>query len=113
MRPPVQRSIQVYADWEGLGKATVLGALTVTPTRGREIFAFAYDPVWLKSGYSQLLDPALCLFSGPQYPSGGKTNFGVFLDSSPDRWGRFLMDRREAQAAREEGRPRQVLRDSD
>ncbi len=62
MRPPVQRSIQVWADWEGLDKATVLGALTVTPARAREIFAFAYDPVWLKSGYSQLLDPALRLF---------------------------------------------------
>src|SRR5690606_28900407 len=29
-----------------------------------------------------------------------KTNFGLFLDSSPDRWGRVLMQRRAAAEAR-------------
>jgi serine/threonine-protein kinase HipA len=90
-----------------------LGLLTATPARGKEIFAFEYDPTWLVSGHAQTLDPSLRLFSGPQYPSAGKTNFGTFLDSSPDRWGRLLMDRREAQAARDETRTRQALRESD
>lgn len=113
MKPPLQRVIEVWADWEALGQPVRLGTLTATPARGKEIFAFEYDPAWLKSGQGQSLDPALRLFSGPQYPSADKTGFGMFLDSAPDRWGRLLMDRREAQAAREEGRVRQTLRESD
>jgi serine/threonine-protein kinase HipA len=113
MKIPTQRGIEVWADWEALGQPTRLGTLTATLARGREIFAFAYDPAWLKSGQAQVLDPALRLFSGPQYPSGGRMNFGMFLDSAPDRWGRLLMDRREAQAARDEERVRQTLRESD
>lgn len=31
---------------------------------------------------------------GPQYPPAPRDKFGVFDDSSPDRWGRNLMDRR-------------------
>jgi len=38
---------------------------------------------------------------------------GVFLDSSPDRWGRTLMVRREAQRARQEGRAENPLFESD
>lgn len=113
MKSAAQRSIEVWADWAGLGQPVQIGLLTATPSRGKEIFAFEYNAVWLKSGQAQNLDPALRLFTGPQYPSAGKTNFGMFLDSAPDRWGRFLMDRREAQAAREEGRSRETLRESD
>lgn len=113
MKPPAQRVIKVWADWQTLGQPMQMGALTATPTRGKEIFAFEYDSAWLKSGNAQSLDPSLRLFTGPQYPSAGKASFGLFLDSAPDRWGRLLMDRREAQAAREEGRTRQMLRESD
>src|SRR5579871_5323687 len=113
MKPTGQRAIEVWADWVGLGQPTHLGVLYATPARGKEIFSVEYDPLWLKSGHAQSLDPSLLLFPGPQYPSGGKANFGMFLDSSPDRWGRLLMDRREAQAAREEGRATQTLRASD
>ena len=113
MKPSAQRIIEVWADWEALGPPQQMGTLTATPARGKEIFAFAYDSAWLKSRTAQSLDPSLRLFSGPQYPSINRSNFGIFLDSSPDRWGRFLMDRWEAQTAREEGRTRQMLRESD
>ena len=89
MKPSVQREIEVWADWEALTQPTRMGTLIATPARGKEIFSFAYDPAWLKSGSAQSLDPSLFLFSGPQYPSVHKPNFGLFLDSSPDRWGRF------------------------
>ncbi len=79
MKPPVQRVLEVWADWAALGRPTLLGRLTATPTRGKEIFAFEYDPAWLKSDHAQSLDPSLRLFSGPQYPSVGKTSFGMFL----------------------------------
>ena len=113
MKPPVQRSVEVWADWAALGKPTRLGTLVVTPARSKEIYSFAYDAAWLQSGHAQNLDPALRLFFGPQYPSADKASFGLFLDSAPDRWGRLLMDRREAQTAREEGRDRRTLKPSD
>ena len=36
--------------------------------------------------------------------SHGHPNFELFLDSSPDRWGRVLMQRREAQQAKADKR---------
>ncbi len=50
---------------------------------------------------------------GIQYAPHGQENFGLFLDSSPDRWGRFLMNRREAIVAREEKRKERKLLESD
>jgi serine/threonine-protein kinase HipA len=52
-------------------------------------------------------------FAGPQYPVDEKTNFGLFTDSSPDRWGRVLMQRREALLARQEERRARALMESD
>ncbi len=72
-----------------------------------------YDDAWLKSTNLQNLDPDLQLYSGPQYINEGKSNFGIFLDSSPDRWGRVLMDKREAVLARKEERKARTLFETD
>lgn len=90
-----------------------MGVLKAEFTRGKEIFSFSYSGNWLKSCYSQILDPELQLYTGSQYAKEEKQNFGVFLDSSPDRWGRILMKRREAAMARSEKRPEKTLRESD
>ena len=108
-----QRQIEVFAHWIGLDKPTFVGLLHAASGRGKEIFSFEYDHAWLKSSYAQALDPALQLFPGHQYAPTSQDNFGVFLDSSPDRWGRFLMKRREAQLAREEQRDERKLMESD
>jgi serine/threonine-protein kinase HipA len=81
--------------------------------RGKEVFSFEYNDVWLQSKNNLSLDPDLQLYSGPQYLVDGKTNFGIFLDSSPDRWGRVLMDRREAVLARKEQRKPKTLFETD
>jgi serine/threonine-protein kinase HipA len=108
-----QQDIEVYAHWVDLPQPTLLGVLHTTPGRGKEIFSFEYNDEWLKNNQAYTLDPSLQLFRGPQYAPQGQENFGVFLDSSPDRWGRFLMNRREAQLAREEGRKERKLLESD
>ena len=108
-----QRVIEVVADWVDLGGPTLMGRLTATPARGKEVFAFEYDKAWLSSGPRQQLDPSMALYAGPQFPGKNRENFGVFLDSSPDRWGRVLMRRREAQLARAEGRAERRLLESD
>ena len=107
------RTIYVYADWVGLGKPTLMGLLHSTLLRGKEIFSFEYNEAWLKSPSAQTLDPDLGFFSGIQYLNDEKPNFGIFLDSSPDRWGRTLMDRREAAIARSEGRQPENLFETD
>jgi serine/threonine-protein kinase HipA len=43
----------------------------------------------------------------------GRPNFGIFLDSSPDRWGRVLTQRRENIRARHEGRRARSLTEWD
>jgi serine/threonine-protein kinase HipA len=106
-------SIEVHAHWAGLPQPCLVGNLHSTLSRGKEIFSFAYDPTWLKCDISHNLDPSLQLLSGIQYAPLEQGNFGIFLDSAPDRWGRFLMDRREAQIAREEGRKETLLTESD
>lgn len=105
-----RRDLFVYADWAELQGTHFMGVLTSTLLRGKELFSFEYNRDWLASGHAQTLDPDLQLYSGPQYlKDGHKTNFGLFLDSSPDRWGRVLMQRREAAEARSEDRPQRKL----
>lgn len=108
-----QRQIHVYADWVGLSEPTLMGVLLATPSRGKEIFSFEYDHDWLKNPNAQVIDPSLQLFKGAQYAPNEQENFGMFLDSSPDRWGRVLMRRRETQLAREEERDECKLLESD
>lgn len=107
------RIIYVYAHWAGMKKPVLMGKLMAEFVRGKEIFSFTYDTDWLKSRFSQILDPDLLFYSGAQYASDEKGSYGIFLDSSPDRWGRMLMKKREAFVARSERRPEITLRESD
>lgn len=107
------REIFVYADWIGLPEQMLMGSLRTELTKGEEIFSFEYSNTWLESGFAQDLDPDLKLYSGPQYLGDEKPNFGLFLDSSPDRWGRMLMKRREAIKERKEGEKPRKLFESD
>lgn len=109
-----KREVYVYADWHGLNGPVYMGVLHAELLRGKEIFSFEYDSNWLQSGQAQLLDPDLQLYAGMQYLNDqDKHNFGMFLDSSPDRWGRILMRRREAALSRQEKRPEQNLFETD
>lgn len=108
-----RKKIWVYADWVKSDDTMLMGILQSEPIRGKEIFSFSYDKNWLQSGPALILDPDLGLYSGPQYNREDKPNFGLFTDSSPDRWGRVLMERREALIARQEERKPRPLLESD
>ena len=101
---PTKKNIYVYADWIELETPTLMGILSVEFLRGKEIFSFEYANQWLNSNNTQILDPDLGLYSGVQYLRDEKSNFGLFLDSSPDRWGRVLMKRRERSEERRVGK---------
>jgi len=98
------RSVYVFADWDGLPEGMLMGQLQSELLRGKEVFSFVYSKEWLSSNFAQTLDPDLFYSEGLQYLSDDKSNFGLFLDSSPDRWGRVLLRRREAALARLEKR---------
>ena len=108
-----KREVFVYADWEGLAGPMLMGKLLVNRTRGKEIFAFEYDSEWMNSEFNMYLDPNLGLFKGQQYLPDDQPNFGMFLDSSPDQWGRLLMRRREAAMSRKDGRKENTLYETD
>lgn len=105
------RTIYVHAHLDDDAKP--MGELRAEVVKGREVFSFTYDPTWLARPHVQQLDPGLQAFSGPQYPPPERSNFGLFLDSAPDRWGRTLLQRHEAQLARSEQRPVRNLLESD
>lgn len=92
--------IWVYAHWEGMAKAKLIGTLTESRTKGKHAFTFRYDAEWIRSGEQQLLDPDIGWYTGQQFPVD-KDNFGIFLDSMPDRWGKTLMRRRAIQLSQE------------
>jgi serine/threonine-protein kinase HipA len=108
-----KKEILVYAHWETLEEPSLMGFLTSSPAKGKEIFSFEYTREWLQSEYTTVLDPDLQLFAGRYFPKDDKPNFRAFLDSCPDRWGRVLMDRREAAIARQEKRSAKNLLESD
>jgi len=107
------KEILVYAHWEGFNMPFLMGILSAIPARGKEVFSFEYAKEWLQSGFGYMIDPELQLFPGRYFPGNEKQNFGVFLDSCPDRWGRILMDRREAVLAKKEKRTPKNLLESD
>ena len=100
-------AVEVCIDLERFGHPVLMGLLHRQQSRAGEIFSFEYNRAWLEQPEVFSFDPDLVLAAGHQYPAPLRKNFGIFLDSSPDRWGRVLMQRREnARARREKRKPR-------
>lgn len=104
MAKAAMEQIWVWLDDPAFGPLQQIGTLS----RGdRGSVRFAYNQAWLRHGHTFPLDPELDLTPGEFFP--GNHNFGVFMDSCPDRWGQVLMQRREVVDAREEGRTPRTL----
>lgn len=105
------RELLVYADLQGV--AHFVGRLWARRARGRESASFEYDPAWLAGPARFALEPALILGGGPQHTAQGRVLFGAFGDSSPDRWGRRLIQRAERRLAEQEARRPRSLGEAD
>jgi serine/threonine-protein kinase HipA len=100
-------SVEVHVDLETMAEPALMGTLHRQRSGKGELFSFEYARTWIARAEAFAFDPDLALGEGHQYPSADRANFGIFTDSSPDRWGRVLMQRRENMRARQEGaRPR-------
>jgi len=104
--------IWVYAHWKGLPEAKCMGILSAQQAKGRKAFSFSYDKDWIACTEQLILDPDISWFTGLQFPNR-KENFGIFLDSMPDTWGRTLMKRKAVIKANELGQPVPILYDID
>ena len=101
----MSESLEVWLDCD-LCPMQRLG--TLAHDRGQ--VRFHYDKTWLaQQDIAFAIDPKLTLDAGPFFPKPEAGNFGVFLDSSPDRWGQTLMRRREALQAKDEQRVARTL----
>jgi serine/threonine-protein kinase HipA len=101
----MSESLEVWLDCD-LCPMQRLG--TLTHDRGQ--IRFHYDKSWLtQQDIAFAIDPQLSLDAGPFFPKPEAGNFGVFLDSSPDRWGQTLMRRREVLLAKDEKRVARTL----
>lgn len=106
-------TVEVWLDDDSLGSPTLVGRLTRNAGRNGDTVRFDYDHGWLAADGAPAfaLDHDLPLMGGAHYaPAGADHLTGVFLDCSPDRWGKMLMERREAIDAREQGRRVRTLR---
>ena len=97
-------ALEVWLDCD-LGPSCLVG--TLAHDRGQ--IRFHYERVWLHDARAFALDPDLSLDEAPFFPKPELGNFGIFLDSSPDRWGQTLMKRREALQAKDEKRTPRTL----
>lgn len=103
-------TVEVSVDLPEFSEPFPMGSLRRQPSgRSGDIFSFNYHDAWLRRGAAFAFDPDLALISGAQYPAAKRASFGIFLDSSPDRWGRVLMQRRENLRARAERRAPSAL----
>ena len=59
-----KKRILVYAHWQDIKDAALMGTLTAVTGKGKESFSFEYNEAWLKSGFSQMIDPDLQMYSG-------------------------------------------------
>ncbi|MCC6899378.1 MAG: type II toxin-antitoxin system HipA family toxin [Polyangiaceae bacterium] len=102
--------VAIVLDDARLDAPVEVGRLSRDRRGSTEVVRFAYSEPWLARVRDAFpLDPELPLGPGDFFSTAKSGLFGVFRDTSPDRWGRVLMERREALEARHEGRrPRQL-----
>lgn len=96
--------LEVWLD-DSQGPACHVG--TLSHDRGQ--IRFQYQRSWLRDARAFALDPDLSLDEHTFFPKPEFGNFGIFLDSSPDRWGQTLMKRREALQAKDQKRSPRTL----
>lgn len=112
-RGSTREQVEVVLDADLFPGPCRVGTLFYASARGHGVFSFAYDREWLNRSDAFALDPDLQLHGSESYPGNVAGVFRIFVNSAPDRWGRLLMDRREALLARVEKRSPRSLSDWD
>ena len=107
----MENHLLIYVDLDG--STQFVGRLWARSNKGRESASFEYDDQWLKNPAHFALEPALALSKGPHHTPAGRSLFGAIGDSSPDRWGRLLIQREEQRQAKAQERAVRTLTEAD
>ena len=99
------RKLYIYADFDWLEGAQLVGELGYESLRGTDSYSFCYDHNWLRQYSDLYLSADINTYTGLQFTQPDRDIFGCFGDALPDRWGRLLLNRREQIRAQEEKRP--------
>lgn len=105
------RAVDVWVCLEG--EDVCAGTLYADRRGQHETASWIYRADYLSVPGAYALDPGLPLVLGSQQTRVGQALFGALTDSAPDRWGRTLVNRREAALARAEKRPARQLGEVD
>ena len=105
------KHLLVYLDLDS--EPRLVGRLWARNRKGKESATFEYDASWLKHPARFALEPALVLSHGPHHTAAGRRLFGAIGDSTPDRWGRLLIQREERRKAHEAKREPRTLGEID
>jgi len=95
------------------GQDRLVGRAWSNRARGKETVQFEYADEWLRDAERFALEPSLPLTRGGFQPTAGQIIHGALGDSSPDTWGRRLMQRAERRRAMNQGRAPRTLMESD
>jgi len=105
---PLPDQVDVILDATDIGPPRKIGTLRLSGRRPASPILFAYDAMWVGDPGFFVVDPSHQPYPGDQVSVDGALA-GVFTDASPDRWGRMLLERREADEATAQGRRRRTL----
>jgi serine/threonine-protein kinase HipA len=109
--------LEVWLDDATLGATRLVGYLHRNASKNGDTVRFDYAQAWLENSgefTAFALDHELGLVASAHYASTGADQLSaVFLDCSPDRWGKMLMERREVIEARVQRRKVNALRSWD
>lgn len=104
----LREEVGVFLDAADLGPRRRVGKLRQVGRRINAPVMFAYEQDWVDEPAFFLLDPSHHPYAGEQIPPDGALA-GIFSDTSPDRWGRVLLERREAEQSAADGRRPRTL----
>lgn len=79
----MKRNVEVIADFDFFSKPKTVGTMAIDNSGFKPVVSFSFDPDWNQYDFASLI---------PQTP-GLEKNYGFLFDSSPDRWGRLLIQR--------------------
>jgi serine/threonine-protein kinase HipA len=95
--PGDRERVAVHLDARDIGSQLRIGTLGREVAGAKSVISFEYELAWLEAPGSFPIDPSLPLYAGEQYATALPP---IFTDAAPDRWGRTLLERREALLAR-------------
>jgi len=92
-------SIDILGAFDFLDTETKLGTLHYERVKGDATYIFEYEPSFLRILPGTVLSREIGLFMGKQSTRG--SIFAFLSDTCPDRWGKALIDKREARYAKQ------------